>query len=51
MSLDNVYVKGEITIYSERPFCDSCRDPVFKQFNKIFPNAIVTIGSDGINVD
>ncbi|WP_298892457.1 deaminase domain-containing protein [uncultured Psychroserpens sp.] len=45
---DNLNVKGEISIFSERPYCGSCRDVIFKQFNEIFPNVKIKIGADGI---
>ena len=45
---NNPTVKGEISIFSEREFCDSCRDALFKQFNEIFPNVKIKTGADGI---
>ena len=41
-------VKGEIKIFSERAYCDSCRDAIFTQFNKKFPNVKIKTGADGI---
>ena len=45
---NNLNVKGSIEIFSERAFCDSCRDAIFKQFNEIFPNIEIKTGADGI---
>ncbi|MEB3801646.1 hypothetical protein INQ45_11690 [Flavobacterium columnare] len=45
---NNPTVKGEIRIFSEREYCDSCRDALFKQFNEIFPNVKIKVGADGI---
>ncbi|MET3047424.1 deaminase domain-containing protein [Flavobacterium covae] len=45
---NNPTIKGEITIYSEREFCDSCRNAIFEQFNKVFPNVKIKVGADGI---
>lgn len=46
---NNLDVKGEIKIFSERSFCDSCNDALFKQFNEIFPNVEIKVGADGID--
>ncbi|MEO6175601.1 MAG: deaminase domain-containing protein [Flavobacterium circumlabens] len=46
--LKNPNVKGEIRIFSEREYCDSCRDAIYKQFNEKFPNMEIKNGADGI---
>jgi hypothetical protein len=45
---NNPTIKGEIKIFSERQYCDSCRDAIFNQFNKKFPNVKIKVGADGI---
>ncbi|OUL60434.1 deaminase domain-containing protein [Flavobacterium sp. AJR] len=45
---NNPMVKGEIKIFSELEYCDSCRDAIFTQFSKKFPNIKIKTGADGI---